>query len=551
MPVQIVGGIGMFLLGMILMTEGIKAVAGDSLRKTLMRLTGHPLRAFVSGAVVTMVVQSSSATTVTVIGFVSAGLMTFSQAVSVVIGASLGTTTTGWIVSVLGLKFSLGAYALPLVAIGAVLRLVGSGRWRVAGLPLCGFGLIFVGIETLQGGMAGFAADFNITRSDSTGLIAHLLLMLSGVVLTVVTQSSSAAMATILTALHTGSIAFDQAASLAIGAAIGTTVTSVVAAMGASVSARRTAAAHVLFNLVSGLIAVVLLPVFLRAIQWAQISLNLPPGAVSLAAFHTAFIGLGVLLFMPFVEPISRWIERLIPDTETPLARHLDDSLLGVPEIAIEATRRALRETAAELFDAARSRLAWGKRGYHDSGSPRVHAAILKIHTFLRRIHHVPGDRPMSRLHVAQIHAIDHLLRLEESMQPPRAQLDHLNDPGLRAVIAQTTEILQLASAGLRGEAAGGWIERVKAQSEDLAELRRRDRPLVMQATALGELDSDKGLMLLDTMRWLDRIGYHTWRIAHYLHSDASEVPWPSAGDQAGGVTDALDEPTGSQAPSS
>jgi len=547
MPVQIVGGIGLFLLGMILLTEGIKAVAGDSLRKTLMRLTGHPMRAFMSGVLVTVVVQSSSATTVTVIGFVSAGLMSFSQAVNVVIGASLGTTATGWFVSVLGLKFSLGAYALPLVAIGAVLRLVGSRRWRVAGLPLCGFGLIFVGIETLQVGMAGFAQDFNIAPTDSTGLIAHVLLMLSGVVLTVVTQSSSAAMATILTALHTGSIAFDQAASLAIGAAIGTTVTSVIAAIGASVSARRTAAAHVIFNLFAGFIAVVLLPVFLKAIQWAQLTLDLPPGAVSLAAFHTAFIGLGVVLFMPFVGLISRWIEHLIPDDQTPLARHLDDSLLGVPEVAMEATRRALRATAAELFDATRSRLAWGNRGYHDSGSPRVHTAILKIQTFLGRIHHLPGDRPMSSLHVAQIHVIDHLLRMEESMQSPRAQLEHLNDPSLRAVIAQTAEILRLAGAGLRGEEAEGWIDRVRAQSEGLAELRRHDRPLVMQATAFGELDSDKGLMLLDTMRWLDRIGYHTWRIAHYLHGDAAEIPWSTQGDRVSGETDALDEPSSSQ----
>lgn len=154
---QIAGGIGIFLLGMVLVTEGAKAFAGESLRKALVRFTGSPWRAFLSGAIATLAVQSSSATTLTVIGFVSAGLLTFSQAVGVVIGASLGTTGTGWLVSVLGLKFSIGHYALPVIAIGALLRLLGRGSWHLIGLPLAGFGLIFVGIDMLQQGKIGRA----------------------------------------------------------------------------------------------------------------------------------------------------------------------------------------------------------------------------------------------------------------------------------------------------------------------------------------------------------------------------------------------------------
>lgn len=549
MPLQIAGGIGLFLLGMILMTDGIKQFAGNSLREALVRFTGRPIRAFASGVLVTMLIQSSSATTLTVIGFVSAGLLTFSQSVSVVIGASLGTTGTSWLVSVLGLKFSLGTYALPLVVVGALLRLLAKGRWRGFGLPLAGFGLIFVGIDTMQQGMAGIAEQMSIAAWPSTGWISSVLMVLLGIALTVVTQSSSAAMATILTALHTNSINFDQAAALVIGAAIGTTVTSVLATIGANVSARRTALAHVIFNVASGCLAVALFPLLLRGILWAQTNLGLPAGAISLTLFHTAFIGLGALLFMPMVGPFSRWIERLIPEVESPLTRHLDASVLNVPEIALEASRRALGDTAAELFDAARRRLTWGQRGYHDSGLQQFRIAVGRIQAFLAKVHHLPDDRPMAHSHIDQIHAIDHLLRLEQSLEPPRAQVDFLSDPRLRDALRQTTDLLALAGAGLRGEGGDHWAEEVREAALRLAALRRLDRPRMMRATVTGDWDPELALALLDTMRWLDRLGYHTWRICHHLCGEAEDAGGRdeelerALADQDSHGDDAVDEP--------
>ena len=351
---KLVGGIGLFLLGMVLLTDGLKAFAGDALRRWLIRFTGTPARAFASGALVTAMVQSSSATTVTVIGFVSAGLLTFPQAVGVVFGASLGTTGTGWIVSVLGLKVSGGFYALPLVGLGAFLKLLAHGRGRSLGLALAGFGLLFIGIETLQDAMRGLSGRFDLARLPASGLWGHLLVMAIGMIMTVIMQSSSAAVATTLTALHAGAINFEQAASLVIGAAVGTTVTGALAAIGGSVPAKRTALAHVSFNLATGCIAVVLLPLFLWAIGLAQRHAGLEAGAMSLAAFHTLFIAVGVAIFLPFVHRFSRAIERLLPDRGPALTRHLDDTVLQTPAVALEATRRALRETAAETFRALR-----------------------------------------------------------------------------------------------------------------------------------------------------------------------------------------------------
>ena len=222
---RLLGGLGLFLLGMTLLTEGVKTYAGTQLKQALMRLTGTPLKALVSGAFITLLIQSSSATTVAVVGFVSAGVVSFSQAVGIVMGASLGTTATGWIVAGVGLKVSLGFYALPMVTAGAFARVLAGPRLAALGTAVAGFGLIFVGIDFLQQGMAGVGGRLAIAQLPEHGVLAHLVAAALGLLITIVVQSSSAAAAMALTALAAGTINFEQAASFVIGAAIGTTVT--------------------------------------------------------------------------------------------------------------------------------------------------------------------------------------------------------------------------------------------------------------------------------------------------------------------------------------
>ncbi|TVP80051.1 MAG: Na/Pi cotransporter family protein, partial [Puniceicoccaceae bacterium] len=353
---QLLGGVGLFLLGMILLTDGLKAFAGDALRKALLRFTGRPVTAFCSGAVVTALVQSSSATTLATIGFVSAGLIGFAQSIGIVFGASLGTTSTGWIVSTLGLKFSVGLLALPLICIGAFMRLLGPPRLASLGLALAGFGLIFVGIDALQAGMSGLAEAVDLSRMPARGFWGHLALLAVGVAMTVVMQSSSAAVATTLAALHAGAIDFEQAASLVIGQAIGTTVTAAIAAIGATTAAKRTALAHILFNAATGLIALVLLPVFLALVTRLTAAFEGTPGAVSLAAFHTLFIGFGVVLFLPFTSQFARLIERILPEKGFSSTRYLDRSLLQIPPVALAAASRSLGLIAGETLSLVEAR---------------------------------------------------------------------------------------------------------------------------------------------------------------------------------------------------
>lgn len=546
---SLLGGIGLFLLGMVLLTDGLKSMAGDALRRVLVQFTGRPFKAFVSGAVATLIVQSSSATTVTVIGLVSAGLLTFPQAVGVVLGASLGTTGTSWIIATAGLKFSIGFYALPLIGVGALLRLLGRGRSEGIGLALAGFGLIFVGIDTLQQGMAGLPDVVNVrTALPSSGLWGHLLMLLIGVAMTVVMQSSSAAVATILTALNGQVVDFEQASSLTIGASIGTTVTSSLAAIGASVPAQRTALAHVLFNLATGLIALVLLPLFLWGIGVAQRRLDLAAGPISLAAFHSAFILFGVAMVLPFATQFAAWIERLLPDRGSTLTRRLDSAVLDVPPVALEASRRTLTDIACKLFDAMRSYL-WGRTtGVDGIVASQLRQAIEETQHFLARIPPLPAGAPMAHSRVAQMHAVDHLVQLLADLRTFSAWQDFESNERLYPLLRRTRELLELALAGLQEQRPPDWLEQVEAKSRKTADLRRSERLDILEQTAMYAWAPERTLETLDAIRWLDRIGYHTWRICKYLSSSDDE-PSATAAESAELEPPDEDSPAGREGP--
>ncbi len=522
MTLQLAGGLGLFLLGMSLLTEGLRIMAGESLRRALVRFTGTPFKAFASGALVTLLVQSSSATTVTVIGFVSAGLLTFPQSLGVVFGASLGTTGTGWMVALLGLKVKLGLFALPIVALGAFLKLLGHGQRAALGTALAGFALIFLGIDFLQGSMQGLGESIKVAHLPSTGFAGHLLALGVGIGLAVVMQSSTAAVATTLTALHTGTVNFEQAAALAIGAAMGTTVTGVLAALGGSVPAKRTALAHVLFNAMTGGLALGLLPWYLRGIGHAQTHWGLEPGAVSLAAFHSTFIGVGVLLFLPWVRGFARLIECLLRDRGPRLTRHLDPTLLHTPPVALEALRRALAETACRLFAALRGCLE--AQPAPEVARQEIAGALAEAQQFLARIPVLPGDVAVSQARLAEMHALDHLTRLQVRLELPAGVLERFGDETLRTARQLAGEILGLATSGLVGGGPTAWLVDLEAKAAALADLRRHQRAEILRETAEGEGAPDDSLERLDALHWLDHAGYHAWRICVYLSGNGASA---------------------------
>ena len=287
--VQLAGGIGLFLLGMSLLTDSIKDMAGESLRLWLARFTGSVYKALFSGIGFTLILQSSTATTLATIGFVSAGVLTFSQSIGVVIGANIGTTSTGWIVALLGVKFSITNLALPLIALGAILKILTHGRVVLIGLCLAGFGLIFFGIDQLQLAMSGIAGKVDLSIFTTKDFIAKLLLVLIGVVMTVLLQSSSAAITVTLTALASHTIQLEQALLLVIGQNIGTVATAVLAAIGSAVAAQRTAMVHVVFNLMSAVLAFCFLIPLFKYLESSCSWFNHLDDVLIVAGFHTLF----------------------------------------------------------------------------------------------------------------------------------------------------------------------------------------------------------------------------------------------------------------------
>jgi phosphate:Na+ symporter len=356
----LLGGLGLFLLGMTMMTDGLKLAAGPALERILAAATRTRLHALGSGALMTAVVQSSSAVTVAAIGFVNAGLMTLSPALWVLFGANVGTTMTGWIVALVGLKFKVEALALPLIGIGVLLRLTGVGERRGAlGSAVAGLGLLFLGIAMLQAAFVGVAAAVELPTGR--GLLGTVAQIAVGALLTVLMQSSSASMTVALTAAQGGLMTPEGAAAMVIGANIGTTVKAMLAAVGATPNARRAAAAHVIFNVLTGVVALALLPWLVGAIGAAREALGMAPDpATKLALFHTIFNLLGVLLMWPLAGRLTRWLQQRFRAAEEDEAqpRYLDDNVLAVPTLALDALQREVARLGHVANRAARAALA-------------------------------------------------------------------------------------------------------------------------------------------------------------------------------------------------
>ena len=343
---QVLGGLALFLLAMEMMTNGLKNAAGHHLRHRLGHWTRTPLRGLFAGFVITGIVQHSGAVTVATIGFVNAGLMTLAQSLGVVFGSNIGTTMTGWLVSLIGFGFKIEAMALPLLAAGVGFKLISRNpRNQFLGEALAGFALFFLGLSILKTALESSALGFqngNLISADY-GLPAFMLI---GLLATVLTQSSSAALAIVLTAAAGGLIPLDNAAAAVIGANLGSTSTAALSALKATANARRLATGHILFNLVTGIIALLVLPAMLWLVNiltdWLDLEAN---PAVSLALFHTLFNVLGAAIMLPFTLPFARFLGRLFRSKEEDNAepRYLDDTLVTTPELAIGAVDQEMK----------------------------------------------------------------------------------------------------------------------------------------------------------------------------------------------------------------
>lgn len=510
------GGLGLFLLGMVIMTEGLRAAAGDAIRRSLVRFTHSPLSGAVTGAIATAILQSSSATTVAAVGFVSAGLLTFPQALGIVFGANIGTTVTGWLVALLGFKLQLGVVLLPLVLAGALVKLFSTGKRAAFGYGLAGFGLIFVGIDFMQTGMSGFDTIISAERLPADSLGGRLLLVALGMLATVITQSSSAGVATTLTLLFADMINFHQAAALVIGMDIGTTFTALLATIGGSTGARRTGLSHVLYNFMTAAMALLLIDPYVAA--WDQ----LLPGAINnqaeiaLVAFHTVFNTVGVILIIPFARPFARLIMRLVPERQPAWSGGLEPGLLEQPALAMDAGQAVIRDLFGMLFTHVHL-LLQGQPGSADLA--RLQVALDEVERYLDHVHLSASTQPADQARlVGLLHALDHLQRLHERCEEDEDRASTARTAprlaGIHSDLLVELERLRSDIAAGHWHHATGHMAGVAAQLNTAGDaLRRR----ILADTASGELTLPESTARLEAVRWLVRISHHLARVTHHL----------------------------------
>lgn len=360
---EVVGALGLFLFGMKSMSDGLQKLAGDKMRTILSKMTSNRFSGVLTGLGVTTLIQSSSATTVMVVSFVNAGLLTLTGAIAVIMGANIGTTVTAWIISLLGFKFSISVIIFPVIAIATPFMFI-KGK-EALGEFLIGFALLFMGLEALQAGMPDFkqpeyapVLEFIASMSDY-GYLSYLLFVLIGSIMTVIIQSSSAMMAVTLVMCAQGLIGFEVAAALVLGENIGTTITANISALMANSTAKRAALAHLVFNVIGVTWVLILFKPFLYMISQLVLSieginpmLDAAAVPVALSCFHSFFNVTNTLLLVWFIPAIEKIVNKLIPSNEEEEFRlkFIPSGFMSAGELSIEPAKKEIEAFSKRIL---------------------------------------------------------------------------------------------------------------------------------------------------------------------------------------------------------
>jgi len=338
------GGLGLFLFGMTMMSESLQKVAGDKMRAILAGMTKNRVMGVLTGVAITSIIQSSSATTVMVVSFVNAGLLSLAESITVIMGANIGTTVTAWLVSLVGFQFSIADIAIPLIGLSIPLLFSKRDKRKSIGQLMVGFALLFIGLEYLKNSVPDINSNPEVLaflqHYSNMGYGSVLLFVLVGTILTLIMQSSSATMAITLVMLNQGWIGFEVAAAMVLGENIGTTITANLAAIPANTNAKRAALSHTLFNVLGVIWLLIVFYPFTRFVQWAvtwgEASANTPLYALSL--FHTMFNLVNVCIMIWFVKVYEKIVKTLIKDKQTDsefALQFITSSLLSTGELSL------------------------------------------------------------------------------------------------------------------------------------------------------------------------------------------------------------------------
>lgn len=535
---MLAGGLGLFLLAVRMITDGLKLAAGGALRDLLGHWTYTPTRGIITGLAITAIVQSSSAVTVATIGFVNAGLMSLYQALGVVYGANIGTTMTGWLVVLIGFKVKIEAFALPLIGIGMVLRLTrGTTRLGALGEALAGFGLFFIGIDVLREAFEGLASGIELQKLSVDGISGILLYVCIGFLITFFTQSSSAAIAITLTAATGGVLTIEAAAAMVIGANIGTTSTAAFAVIGATPNAKRVATAHIIFNVMTGVIALMLLPVMFWIIKTTEIMLTLEDApAVTLAMFHTTFNVLGVLLILPMSNRLSRFLERKFRTMEEieSKPKYLDKTVAATPALALNAIILELARIGEIARRMAKSALSTetvpGKQIYSEYTA--VNNLEQAMANFIAQLEKSALTQDIVERLPEVLHALQHyttVASLALNYAKQQGDIKMPRDDVINAVLekykADAVALLHATDPQLADYSA----EETEIMSDELHKVYRQLRDALLEAGAKQKILIQTMDTILYQVNRVDRMTKQAFKGAKILNRLLAHVDFPAA----------------------
>jgi phosphate:Na+ symporter len=354
---EIASGVAIFMIGMLFLEEGIKKFSGDVLEKILQRYTDKLYKSITFGTLTTTFVQSSSLISVLTISFLGAGLLNLTQGIGIILGANLGTTTGAWLVAGFGLKVDIASYAMPMLVFGMVLMFQKNQNMKGFGNFLVGMGFLFLGIHYMKEGFEAYKATIDLASLSVDGMKGLLIFSVVGIFITIIVQSSHASFVLIITALAAGQISYENALALAIGTNIGATITAILAALNSNADGKRLAAANFIYNVVTGIIAIILLHQMILSVDYlsAWMGIDEDDYTLKLSLFYTLFKAVGIIIILPFIDNLVKFLDKVILEKDTKEkienAKYLNDSVLEFPSALMGAIYKETKHLYENAFD--------------------------------------------------------------------------------------------------------------------------------------------------------------------------------------------------------
>lgn len=534
---QLLGGLGLFLFGMRLMSEGLQKAAGDSLRSILERLTSNRIIGLIVGFLVTTIVQSSSATTIMVVGFVNAGLINLTQALGVVLGANIGTTITAQLIA-----FKISGIALPAIGIGVIVRFFTKApKVQYWGEVLTGFGLLFFGLDIMTQSFIPVRASETFRETFLAFSGNPIAAVFAGAILTMIVQSSTATMGITIALATTGLIDFYTATAFVLGENIGTTVTANLAAIGTNKAARRAALGHFLFNFIGVSYMLIFLSAFTGFIDsitpgsadFVDASGNHPYIARHIANVHTLFNLINAMIFLPILGLLARVCELIIPgkDAGDVPVTFLDEKLLDTPDMAVRQARKEVQR----MSNYALEMLVLSKRAIFERDSRlaiRIYDLEIKVDImekeigeYLIKLYQTPMTPRNSRyinsmMHV--IHDIEKIGDYSESIAKSSEKMVQENMHFSEIATAELAEIFDVAIRfcrhvfeGYNTGKYGIWVDTSDENLIDQMKIQFKNNH--MERLGAGQCSIAMGMLFVDILNRLEKVGDNAFNIAQVL----------------------------------